>query len=195
MNENEEKEPINEAPVPEAEPTDESAPAAESPEAEQPGAEPSGDGAPAVEPPPAPTDWKERYARAIADFDNYRKRVERDQAELAKFAAERMVKDLLPTVDNLALALDKAKDLADDPFVSGVKLVYDGLLKMLADHGAAPLDSVGEPFDVNFHEALTQMPSDTVPEGSVISEFKRGWLLNGRLLRAAQVVVSSGKAE
>ena len=147
---------------------------------------------PAEAPPPEP-DWKDRYARAMADFDNFRKRTARDREDLVKFAASDVLKDILPTVDNLARALEEAKDKADDPFVAGVKLVYDGLLKALADHGATPLDSAGEPFDANFHEALAQLPSEDVEEGHVISEVKRGWMLNGKLLRAAQVVVSAGK--
>ena len=153
--------------------------------------------APAEEKPaeekPAEPDWKDRYARALADFDNFRRRTERDREDLAKFAAREVIKDLLTTADNLALALDKAKDQADDPFVAGVKMVYDGLLKTLADHGATPLDAVGEPFDANFHEALAQLPSADVEEGVVMNEVKRGWLMHGRLLRAAQVVVSAGK--
>ena len=142
---------------------------------------------------PAEPNWKDRYARALADFDNFRRRTERDREDLAKFAAREVIKDLLATADNLALALDKAKDKADDPFVAGVKMVYDGLLKTLADHGATPLDAVGEPFDANFHEALAQLPSADVEEGVVMNEVKRGWLMHGRLLRAAQVVVSAGK--
>ena len=146
-----------------------------------------------AEEPPAEPDWKDRYARAMADFDNFRKRTARDREDLVKFAASDVLKDILPTVDNLARALDEAKDKADDPFVAGVKLVYDGLIKALADHGATPLDAIGEPFDANFHEALAQLPSDDVEEGNVMNEVKRGWMLNGKLLRAAQVVVSSGK--
>ena len=144
-----------------------------------------------AEEPPAEPDWKDRYARLLADFDNYRKRVARDREELAQFAAKDILKDLLPTVDNLALALEKAEN-KEDPFVQGVKLAYDGFLKALADHGATPLDSVGEPFDANFHDALAQLPSQDVAEGVVMNEVKRGWLLHGKLLRAAQVVVSSG---
>ena len=146
-----------------------------------------------AEKPPTEPDWKDRYARAMADFDNFRKRTARDREDLVKFAASDVLKDVLPTVDNLARALDEAKDKADDPFVAGVKLVYDGLLKTLADHGATPLDSVGEPFDASFHEALAQLPSEEVEEGHVMSEVKRGWMLHGKLLRAAQVVVSAGK--
>ncbi len=142
---------------------------------------------------PAQPDWKDRYARAMADFDNFRKRTARDREDLVKFAASDVIKAMLPTVDNLSLALEKAKDRADDPFVAGVKLVYDGLVKALADQGATPLDSVGEPFDANFHDSLAQLPSPDVEEGVVMNEVKRGWLLHGKLLRPAQVVVSAGK--
>ena len=148
----------------------------------------------AEEPPAAEPNWKDQYARTLADFDNYRKRVARDREELAQFAAKDILKDLLPTVDNLALALEKAEN-KDDPFVQGVKLAYDGFLKALADHGATPIDSLGEPFDANYHEALAQLPSPDVAEGVVMNEVKRGWLLHGKLLRAAQVVVSSGAPE
>ena len=169
----------------------ESAPEAES---AQEAAPESGSEKAAAEEPVAEPDWKERYARTLADFDNYRKRMARDREELAQFAAKDILKDILPTVDNLALALDKAEN-KDDPFVQGVKLAYDGFLKALADHGATPLDSVGEPFDTNFHDALAQLPSADVPEGTVMNEVKRGWLLHGKLLRPAQVVVSSGAPE
>ena len=145
---------------------------------------------------PAPTEpnWREMYARTMADFDNFRKRTARDREELFKSAATDILKDLLPTVDNLALALDKAAD-KEDPFVKGIQLVYDGLVKMLADHGAVPVDSLGEALDTNFHEAIATLPSPEVPEGHVMTEVKRGWLLNGKVLRAAQVVVSAGKGE
>ena len=139
------------------------------------------------------TDWKDLYARTLADFDNYRKRASRDREELVKFATSEAVKDMLPTVDNLALALDQAKD-KEDPFVKGVQLAYDGFLTALKDHGAEPFDSVGETLDPNRHEAIATLPSETVEEGKISTEVKKGWMLNGRLLRAAQVVVSSGKS-
>jgi molecular chaperone GrpE len=142
---------------------------------------------------PVEPDWKDRYVRAMADFDNFRKRTARDREDLVKFAASDVLKDVLGTADNLARALDEAKGKESDPFVAGVKLVYDGLVKTLADHGAQPIDSIGEPFDANVHEALAQLPSETVEEGLILNEVKRGWLLHGKLLRAAQVVVSSGK--
>ena len=147
-----------------------------------------------AESPTAEPDWKDMYVRALADFDNYRKRTSRDREELVKFATSEAIRDMLPTADNLALALDQAKD-KEDPFVKGVKLAYDGFLKALKDHGAEPFDSVGEVLDPNRHEAIATLPSETVEEGRIANEVKRGWMLNGRLLRAAQVVVSSGKAK
>ena len=162
--------------------------------------EPAAETEPAPENPPADAgkdapagpDWKEMYARTMADFDNFRKRTARDREECVKSAAAGVLKDVLATVDNLARAIDEAAGREDDPFVAGVRLTYEGLVKTLAAHGATPLDSKGEPFDANFHEAIAQVPSAAVPEGNVVDEVKRGWLLNGKLLRAAQVTVSSG---
>lgn len=142
----------------------------------------------------ADPDWKDMYARTLADFDNYRKRAARDREELVKFATSEAVKDMLPTADNLMIALDQAKD-KEDPFVKGVKLAYEGFLKALKEHGAEPFDSVGETLDPNRHEAIATLPSETIEEGRISAEAKRGWMLNGRLLRAAQVVVSSGKGQ
>ena len=199
MNEEEEKKMPEPEAAGSAEPSPEAAAAPETETAQEPAAEEENSATaqepaaeePAAAEPPAEPDWKDRYARLLADFDNYRKRVARDREELAQFAAKDILKDLLSTVDNLALALEKAEN-KEDPFVQGVKLAYDGFLKALADHGATPLDSVGEPFDTNFHDALAQLPSTDVAEGIVMNEVKRGWLLHGKLLRPAQVVVSSG---
>ena len=158
--------------------------------------EPAADEAapPAEDSAPAEPDWKEMYARTMADFDNFRKRTARDREELFKSAARDVLKDVLPSVDDLARAIGEAAD-GEDPFVKGVRLVYDKLVKMLEEHGATPIDSLGEPLDTNFHEAIATLPSPDVPEGHVMTEVKRGWLLNGKVLRAAQVVVSSGKGE
>ncbi len=134
---------------------------------------------------------KDRYARLLADFDNYRKRQARDREELVKRANSDLLRDLLPVLDHLELALAKAADPAD-PFVTGVRLVYDQLLAILNNYEMRPLDTAGEPFDPAFHEALSQMPSETVPAHVVIEQFRRGWLLAGRLMRPAQVIVSSG---
>ena len=143
---------------------------------------------------PKEPDWKDRYARLLADFDNFKKRTARDREDTYRFAEADILKDILPTVDNLALALGNAGDRGNDEFVKGVRLVYDALQKALKDHGAEPFDSVGRALNPERMEAIATLPSDDVEEGLVSNEVKRGWMLKDRLLRAAQVVVSSGKA-
>ena len=142
---------------------------------------------------PAEPDWKSLYAITLADFDNYKKRAARDREDVYRYAESDILKDILPVVDNLALALEHAKD-KENEFVKGVQLVYDGLLKALADHGAKPMaDLVGKELDPNFHEAIATLPDEKIEEGKISNVAKVGWLLNDKLLRAAQVVVSAGK--
>jgi molecular chaperone GrpE len=144
----------------------------------------------AVEP-----DWKSLYAITLADFDNYKKRAARDREDVYRYAEGDILKDVLPSVDNLALALEKAAD-KEDQFVKGVQLVYDSLVKALASHGAKPMEELlGKELDPNFHEALATMPNDEFEEGKICNIVKTGWMLNDKLLRAAQVVVSAGKKE
>ena len=148
---------------------------------------------PAAEDKPAEPDWKALYALTLADFDNYKKRAARDREDTFRFAEMDILKDVLPAVDNLELALSNAKEKAEDPFVKGVQLVYDTLLKSLKDHGAEPFESVGKDLDTARMEATATLPSPDVPEGKVSIESKKGWMLKDKVLRAAQVVVSSGK--
>lgn len=133
----------------------------------------------------------DRYARLLADFDNFRKRQIREREELIKRANEELFGDLLPVVDHLELALAKTPDPAD-PFAVGVRLVYEQLLSLLNRYDMTPIEAKGQLFNPEFHEALSQMSSPTVPDHTVIEQFRRGWLLAGRLLRPAQVIVSSG---
>lgn len=143
---------------------------------------------------PAEPDWKDLYARLLADFDNFKKRTARDRDDIYRFAESDLIKDFLPVVDNLSLALATAKE-AEDPFVKGVKLVYDTFLSTLKDHGATPFDSVGKDLDTETMEAVAQLPNAEFEEGKVSNEVKRGWMLKGKVLRAAQVVVSAGKPD
>lgn len=142
---------------------------------------------------PVEPDWKDHYARLLADFDNFKKRTQRDREDIFRYAESDILKDFLPVVDNLSLALSTTAN-KEDPFVKGVQLVYDTFLNALKDHGAEPFDSVGLELDTEKMDAIAQLPSDTVEEGKVSNEAKRGWMLKGKVLRAAQVVVSSGKA-
>ncbi|MDD4018056.1 MAG: nucleotide exchange factor GrpE [Kiritimatiellae bacterium] len=156
--------------------------------------------APAPEPPQTVAAEKElaalkdRYARLLADFDNYRKRQTREREDFIKRANEELLGDLLPVVDHLELALAKTPD-PSDPFVVGVRLVYDQIVALLNRYGLTPIDAKGQLFNPEFHEALSQMTSPTVPVHVVMDQFRRGWLLAGRLLRPAQVIVSSGSPD
>ena len=197
-----EKEPENTAEVEEsAKPEAESNAEATKPEAESSAeaTKPEGEpGAEAATPQsasakPAEPDWKTLYALTLADFDNYKKRAARDREDTYRYAEMDILKDVLPAVDNLSLALANAKESKDDPFVKGVQLVYDTLLKSLKDHGAEPFDSVGKELDTEKMEAIATLPSAEVEEGKVSIESKKGWMLKDKVLRAAQVVVSSGK--
>lgn len=142
--------------------------------------------------PPSEPDWKDLYARLLADFDNYKKRAARDREDTYRYAEADILGDILPVVDNLALALSKAED-KENQFVKGVSLVYDSMLSVLKTHGAEPFDSVGRELNTEKMEAIATLPSEEIEEGKVTNEVKRGWMLKGKVLRAAQVVVSSGK--
>ena len=198
--EKEEKKPVDAASSPrQEEMTDsvekrgEDAASTESPKADVPPTSQTSQTSQTSKPEPAEPDWKSLYAITLADFDNYKKRAARDREDVYRYAESDILKDILPVVDNLALALANAKD-RENEFVKGVQLVYDGLLKALADHGAKPMeDLVGKELDPNFHEAIATLPDEKIEEGKISNVAKVGWLLNDKLLRAAQVVVSAGK--
>jgi len=139
----------------------------------------------------------ERYLRAVADLENFRKRAVREKEELRQFAASRVLEDLLPVLDNLALGLAAANAPGAElkSLVGGIELVSTQLKGALATHGLKEISPAGQPFDPNQHEALSQQPSADVPEGNVLQVIRTGYSLNGRLLRPAAVVVSSGPAK
>ena len=136
----------------------------------------------------------ENYARLLrlaADMENLKKRQERERADLLQFANENLVKELLPVVDNLERALDHGRQLsAPEALLEGIERVYQGFLKALERFGVTPFDSVGQNFDPAFHNAMMQEEAPDVPDGSVIKELQKGYLMNQRLLRPAMVVVA-----
>jgi len=145
---------------------------------------------PAVEPLPVPDD---RLLRLQADFDNYRKRMVREKADIYRRANEDIMEELLPVLDHLDLAL-AAVGTADqhDSIAKGFKLVGEQLFSVLKKFGLTPVVTEGVDFDPNVHEAVLHMPSAEVPENGIVSCTRAGYMLGGQLLRAAQVVVSSG---
>jgi len=137
-------------------------------------------------------DAKDRYLRLAADFDNFRKRALKDREEAHHFGHQNLVKDLLPTVDNLERAVDHARKGGDSSsgLLEGVELVLRELHALLAKHGVTPIEALGQPFDPSLHEAMAQVPDATRPPNTVVEVFQPGYQLRGRLLRPARVVVS-----
>lgn len=138
----------------------------------------------------------ERYLRAVADLENFRRRTVREKDELRQFAASGVLEDLLPVMDNLGLALTAAKQPNAEVkgLAGGVEMVLTQLKSALSSHGLKEINPAGQVFDANLHEAIAAQPSAEVPDGNVITVVRPGFSLNGRLLRPASVVVSSGAA-
>ena len=146
---------------------------------------------------------RDRLLRTAAEAENTKKRLQADYQRQIKFANEGILEGMVPVLDSLEAAIKSAieKVEADDvspeftSFNEGVELVHKQLLDALKIHGLEPIEAIGEAFDPNQHEALLVTPSDDVPEGQIIEEFRRGYMLHTRVLRASQVVVSQGAAE
>lgn len=139
--------------------------------------------------------YKDQFLRKAADFENFRRRKEKEFAELIVMAEEKLIKDLLPVSDDIERVLknaDKFLDANPDAkiYVDGVRLVQQKFMKALEAHGLKRLSSVGKDFDVDFHEALTQMEKEGVPPETVIEEFEAGYTLGDKVIRHAKVVVS-----
>jgi molecular chaperone GrpE len=141
-------------------------------------------------------DNHDRYLRAMADLENFRRRTVREKEELRLFASSRLLEDLLPALDNLGHATAAARQPNADlkGLASGVELVQQQLKGVLASHGLKEINPEGEAFDPHQHEALSHQPSPKVKAEHVLTVVRTGYTLNGRLLRPASVVVSSGKA-
>jgi molecular chaperone GrpE len=140
-------------------------------------------------------DNHDRYLRIAADLENFRRRTVREKDELRLYASSRLLEDLLPALDNLALGLEAARQPKADlkALAGGVELVQQQLKGALAAHGLKEIDPIGLAFDPHQHEALSHQPSPTVPAEHVLKVVRTGYSLNGRLLRAASVIVSSGQ--
>jgi molecular chaperone GrpE len=139
----------------------------------------------------------ERFVRVTADLENFRRRTIREKDELRQYATGRVLEELLPVIDNLALAIAAAKapnaDLKN--LVGGIGMVQEQFKSALNSHGLKEINPVGQVFDPNLHESISSQPSADVPEGSVLQVVRIGYTLNGRLLRPASVVLSSGSSK
>jgi len=136
---------------------------------------------------------RDRYMRTLADFENYRKRADREKQDFFKYAMGGLLKDLLPVLDNFDRALEHAEE--GDDFHKGVALIYKQLFDVLKKHGVRVIDEANVHFDLNIHEAVVTEEDPSVPSHSVLAILQKGYFLHDRLLRPALVKVSTGGEE
>lgn len=135
---------------------------------------------------------KNDYLYLLAEFDNYRKNAIKERSELIKYGAERFVRDFLSVLDNFELALKAAAAKQNfESLQEGIQMIAGEMRSLLQKHGIEEIKSEGKPFDPNNHEALSSEPREDLPAGHVASVFKKGYKLHDKLLRPAQVTVST----
>jgi molecular chaperone GrpE len=144
----------------------------------------------------AKENW-DKFVRLQADFENARKRWERDRSDILKYAGEDLLMDLLNIVDDLERSLELSQQKHEDytAFVKGVEMILAHFHDLIKKNGVKPIESEGKIFDPNFHEALMQVERDDLAEHTVVEELQKGYLLNDRVIRTAKVKVSKKKAE
>jgi molecular chaperone GrpE len=138
---------------------------------------------------------KDKLLRKAAEFENYKRRTENDQINLLTFAAESFIQKLLPVIDDFERSLghvDEAQDIT--AIKQGLKLIYDKLMKVFDEQGVKKIEAVGNPFDVDYHEALMQRPDDSVEPHTVLDEMEKGYTYKDKVIRHAKVVVSEEKS-
>ena len=136
-------------------------------------------------------DYRNRLLRSQADFDNFRRRTQREKEDLVKFASADLITRLLPVLDNFERAVGAAKGSGDfEALAKGVDMIYRQLLQVLEQEGLKPMETVGQPFNPEFHEAVMRVESDEHEEGTVVEELQRGYMLKDRVIRPAMVKVS-----
>jgi len=138
--------------------------------------------------------FRDLALRSQADFDNYRKRSAREKEEAVKFANASLLERLIPIIDNFDLGLAAAGSAENSPILAGMSMVGKQLHDFLAEIGVTAIDAAGQTFDPNLHEAIAHENDPKVPEGKVIRQVRKGFKLKDRLLRPANVIVSSGPA-
>ena|SRR6185503_1848347 len=138
-------------------------------------------------------EYYDRLLRKTAEFDNYRKRTDRERAQLSDAAAADLLTELLPLVDDMERALKvEAGSDGVDAIARGVELIHKQLLEILRKRGVKPIEALGADFDPHFHMAVAHEAAEGAREGEVIEEFRRGYMLGDRLLRPAMVKVAKG---
>jgi molecular chaperone GrpE len=138
---------------------------------------------------------QEQYLRTLADMENLRKRTQRDKEDLAKFANENILREILPVIDNLERAVDHAEQAeTNDGLFEGVQMTLTQFSQLLTKFGVEPVDAIGQPFDPAYHQAMGQLESDEHPVNTVVQQMQKGYQLNNRLLRPAFVMLAKAPA-
>ena len=133
-------------------------------------------------------DLKDRLLRALADFDNFRRRAERDRSEYVQFAAMEMVRDLVPILDDFRRAVKV--ETADKKYAKGIELIDQRLFETLKKAGLEPIEAAGKQFDPNLHQAVDRVQSEDLPDQTILEEYQSGYNFKGKLLRPAMVKVA-----
>ena len=139
---------------------------------------------------------QDKLLRKAAEFENYKRRTDNDQLNLLSFAAESFITKILPVIDDFERSLDHISDAdSAEAIKEGIMLVYDKLIKILEEQGIKKIDSVGKPFNVDYHDALMQIKDDTVPAHTVVEEVEKGYLYKNKVIKHAKVIVSEDAGE
>jgi molecular chaperone GrpE len=134
---------------------------------------------------------QQRYLRVQADFDNFRRRSRQEKEDFAKYASLKLIEQLLPVVDNFERALLSSKDTKDfEALVKGLDMTSRQLDQLLVQEGLTPIESVGQPFNPEYHQAIMQVESEEHEEGIVVEEIQKGYMLKDKVVRPAMVKVS-----
>jgi len=140
--------------------------------------------------------FQDKYVRLAAEFENYKRRAQRDQSDAIRYANESLLKNLLSTIDNLERAIQSGKDAgATGALLEGVELTHKQFLETVGKLGVRQISSTGNVFDPTMHQAVAQVESDTTEPNSVIEEFQKGYFLHDRILRPAMVTVAKEKSD
>jgi len=138
---------------------------------------------------------RDLYLRAEAEKENMKRRFQKDKQDLVKYGNETLLKQLLPVADNLEKAIEHSHEKASlKTLQEGVDLTLKGFMDTLKKVGVEPIEAMGQPFDPNFHEAMSEMEDKNAEPGTVVNEFQKGYTLNNRLLRPSMVVISKKPA-
>jgi molecular chaperone GrpE len=140
--------------------------------------------------------FQDKYVRLAAEFENYKRRAQRDQSDAIRYANESLLKNLLSTIDNLERAIQSGKDAgATGALLEGVELTHKQFLETVGKLGVRQISSTGNVFDPTMHQAVAQVESDTTEPNTVIEEFQKGYFLHDRILRPAMVTVAKEKSD